>query len=395
MKASRAPSSLACLVLGATLVACGGAPAEPAPAASIVVPSVAGARTVPGGRLSFQGACAGAQAPVTHAWDFPGGDPSASTSAEGVVRFPDAGSFTIGYRCTGADGKASSAARTVSVAPAGASDLHVSPMYLSTLAESALGPALDAAVAVLTSVVTGPVPGFETVEDPWVDCGNTTIVAHVGEVRVLVGVEPLDGKGGIVALSSPCWVRSSDDLPFIGFVKVDSADLASLTAAQRETVLLHELLHVLGFGTLWSQPGMPLLVGGSGTSDPYFIGASARASFRDFDGGAGYSGNPVPLEAIGLAASTGKHWRGTTFGSELMTAYLGASSPLSRTTLEALVDLGWHVAPEAAPVDPLGGPQDLAADPAGRAPRRPAARSSSTSELTPMMDSKALALRSG
>jgi hypothetical protein len=337
----------AAAVLVASLAGCGGAKSDAGPVAAIVVPSPAGARTVPGGSLSFEGTCAGGEAPVRAAWDFLGGDPSISTSVENVVRFSNEGSFTVSYRCTGADGRSSSASRTIAVAPAGVSAVQVSPLYLSSTAETTLGPAFDAAVAVLTSVVTGPVPGVDTVEAPWVECGNTTIVAHAGEVRVLVSVEPIDGAGGMLAYSSPCWVRSSDHLPFIGFVKLDSADVPSLTAAQLRRVLLHELLHVFGFGTLFNQPGLPLLAGG-GATDPYFTGPSARAAFDDFNGGAGYPGNSVPLESTGAAASVGKHWRTTIFGSELMTSYLGPTSPLSRTTLAALDDLGWWVNAELA-----------------------------------------------
>jgi hypothetical protein len=253
----------------------------------------------------------------------------------------------MSYRCTGADGKSSSASRTIAVAHAAPSAVQVSPQYLSSTAEATLGPAFDAAVAVLTSVITGPVPGVDTVEAPWVECGNTTVVAHRGEIRVLVSVEPIDGAGGVLALSSPCWVRSSDHLPFIGFMKLDSADVSSLTAGQLRRVVLHELFHVFGFGTLFAQPGLPAFMA-VGSTGPYFTGASGRAAFRDFDGGAGYQGDPVPLEDAGAAASVGKHWRTAIFGSELMTSYLGPTSPLSRTTLEALDDLGWWVNAELA-----------------------------------------------
>jgi hypothetical protein len=349
VKPSRAPFAVACLVLATSLLACGGTATEPVPAAVIVVPNAAGARTIPGGSLSFEGACANLKLPVTHAWDFPGGEPSSSTSFAGVVRFPSAGSFTIGYRCTGADGKVSPpATRTIAVAPAGPSQVHFQPQYLSTTAEAVLGAAVDAAVAILSSVVTGPTPGLDGSEAPWSDCGNVPITTHVGEVRVLVSLQALDGVGGMVALSSPCYIRTSDGLPYVGLMRIDEADAPFLSAQRLRATITHELMHVLGFGTTWDQSGLPLLISGQGTSNPFFAGPNARAAFRDFDGGAGYQPGQVPLENTGGAGSRDRHWRATIFSDELMTAYLGTSSPLSRTTLEAFVDQGWQVNAELA-----------------------------------------------
>ena len=221
------------------------------------------------------------------------------------------------------------------------------PRFMSPAAETALGPAFDDAVAVLTSVITGPSPGLDGHEPAWADCGNIPITTHAGEVLVLVNLRPIDGVGGVIALSSPCYVRSSDNLPYVGFLDVDSADASSLAPGQLRSVVLHELLHVMGFGTLWNQPGLPPRIEGSGTSDPSFNGSNARAAFHDFDG-VGYLGTAVPVENTGAPASREKHWRGTVFGTELMTAYLGATSPLSRTTIESLADLGWKVNPASA-----------------------------------------------
>jgi hypothetical protein len=340
---------LAAAILAGSLVACGGATTEPKPVATIVVPNLAGARTTPGGRLSFEGACANVKLPATHLWDFPGGDPSSSTSIAGVVRFPSGGTVTVSYRCTGADGKPSpTATRTVEVAPPGPSLLTITPQYLSTTAEAALGAAFDDAVSVVTTYVVGPAPGLDGSEPAWSDCGNVPITTHAGEVRVLVSLEPLDGPHGLVALSSPCYIRNSDHLPYIGVMKIDTADVPLLAPQQLRTVLHHELLHVLGFGTLWDQAGLPLLIGGSGSSDPFLAGAQARAAFRDFDGGAGYRDRPVPLDNLGGIGSRERHWRASVFDSELMTAVLGSASPMSRTTLESLADLGWQVEAELA-----------------------------------------------
>jgi PKD repeat protein len=341
------------LALAAGLTSCGGETRPPDVVASIVVPTKAATRTQPGGHVSLEGECSNAREPATHAWDIPGGSPSTSAAkVPGVVTFASAGTYTVSYRCTGADGKTSPTdTRTISVADPGPSLLHIQPQYLSSQAQLDLGPDLDAAVALLTSVVTGPLPGFEAVEPPWDACGNVTVASHVGEIVVLVSVEPIDGPMGMVARSSPCYIRKSDGLPYVGLVKVDSADVATLTAQGKlRPMLLHELMHVLGFGMLWDQPGLPLLLGGGGTSNPYFVGPNAGAAFQDFNGGAGYPSTPVPLENMGTLGdgSRERHWRTSIFGNELMTSYLGSASPVSRTTLEAFVDQGWQVNAELA-----------------------------------------------
>jgi hypothetical protein len=113
--------------------------------------------------------------------------------------------------------------------------------------------------------------------------------------------------------------------------------------------VLHEVLHTLGYGSLWDLSGAPQYLSGKGGPDPVFTGASARAAFRDFDGGAGYSGVPVPVENVGGTGSRDRHWRMATFGVELMTAAVTTTGPaLSRTTLESLTDLGYQVNVAAA-----------------------------------------------
>jgi hypothetical protein len=347
MRSRRAPAVLTAAAFVA-LAACGGGD-QGAVTAAIVVPSAVRTSVVPGGRLSFEGACSGAAEPVTHAWTFPGGTPATDAArVPGVVAFPAAGTYEVGYRCIGADGKASpTVTRTIEVAPAGPSLVRIEPQYLSSAAEQ-LRPAFDDAVARLSAVVLGPSPGQDDLLPAWDACGDVTVATHAGELRVLVSLEALDGPGGMLASSTPCWIRGGDRLPYVGIVKIDTVDVPFVPAPRLAAAVLHELLHVLGFGTLWEQPGLPRLVADGSGGDPVFTGPNGRAAFRDFDGGDLYGGTPIPLEAAGSAASRGRHWRASVFGDELMDASLGAAYPLSRTTLAALVDLGWQVDAEVA-----------------------------------------------
>jgi hypothetical protein len=123
----------------------------------------------------------------------------------------------------------------------------------------------------------------------------------------------------------------------------DIADLPQLEANnQLEDVVLHEMGHVLGIGSLWSPFG---LLSGAGTSDPFFIGASGREGFS-LVGGNLYLGNPVPVENTGGPGTADGHWRESVLNTELMTGYAsppGVHMPLSLVTIGSLDDLGYAI----------------------------------------------------
>jgi hypothetical protein len=107
-------------------------------------------------------------------------------------------------------------------------------------------------------------------------------------------------------------------------------------------VVLHEMGHVLGVGTLWTASGRTLLVG-RGTEDPHFTGPTARAQFAALNT-VTYSGTPIPVENTGGQGTRDSHWRESIFGRELMQGFAKAGGmPLSRITTGSLQDLGYLV----------------------------------------------------
>lgn len=126
----------------------------------------------------------------------------------------------------------------------------------------------------------------------------------------------------------------------MGIMEFDLDDLPGLIAdGILDAVVLHEIGHVLGIGTLWDFR-RSLLVG-RGTDDPYFAGTGARTQFTA-NGGASFTGTPVPVENTGGAGTRDAHWRRTIFGRELMQGYANRGlSPLSSTTAASLTDLGY------------------------------------------------------
>jgi hypothetical protein len=110
-----------------------------------------------------------------------------------------------------------------------------------------------------------------------------------------------------------------------------------------QTVILHEMGHALGYGTVWTNLNLLAHPSLSGGTDPHFTGGQATAAFNAV-GGASYVGLKVPVENTGGAGTADAHWRESVFGNELMTGFVDAGvNPLSRVTVASMGDLGYTV----------------------------------------------------
>lgn len=200
--------------------------------------------------------------------------------------------------------------------------------------------------------------------------GVPPIEGVVDDMVIEVAIAPIDGPGGILGQAGPRFVRLSDFLTITGVMFFDVADLADLDSLGLfEEVIVHEMGHVLGFGTLWNttQFGFDreLLVGTF--EEPYYAGRKANV-FWNAEGGE----DELPIENIGGPGTRFGHWREATMGNELMTGFLNlGENPLSRITAGSMRDLGYGSAsvgesydlPRGTPgVDPdePGGPGDPA-----------------------------------
>jgi hypothetical protein len=153
---------------------------------------------------------------------------------------------------------------------------------------------------------------------------------------------PIDGVNGILGSAGPCSIRGSNQLTVYGLMRFDTADLTMMESnGILRDVILHEMGHVLGVGTLWQTKG---LLTGAGTADPFFTGAQARAKFDEI-GGAPYAlGGKVPVENTGGPGTADGHWRESVFQHELMTGFISALvNPLSTVTAAQFIDLGYQV----------------------------------------------------
>lgn len=164
---------------------------------------------------------------------------------------------------------------------------------------------------------------------------------------IMADLKALDGPGQILGSAAPCILRDEDYLPALGLMQFDTADLATLEGrGQLEQVILHEMAHVLGFGTIWDinagrAPAYLLRVP---EDNPTFQGPAARAAFFGLASIGGFSGAVVPVENTGAVGTRFSHWREAVFGQELMTGWLNAGiNPLSALTIAQFRDLGYVV----------------------------------------------------
>jgi hypothetical protein len=190
-------------------------------------------------------------------------------------------------------------------------------------------------------------------------CGeNPATNGPFDDVTIFVTIEQIDGVGGVLGQSGPCFVRDPGDLTVIGRMQFDEDDIEQLEQeGSLSAVITHEMGHVLGFGTLWEADDLNLLRNPSEPNpnpplaDTHFVGADALAAFNEA-GGTDYTGAKVPVMNEGGPGTVNSHWRDNVFDPELMTGFLSAGpNPLSAITVASLRDLGYTV--DATQADPF------------------------------------------
>jgi hypothetical protein len=194
----------------------------------------------------------------------------------------------------------------------------------------------------LEGIILGDIPPV-TVNRPAGDClpNQPALNEIIDDLIIYAEVAAIDGPGKTLGQAGPCIIRSSGSLPAVGVMQFDVADLDNLEqAGLLQSVILHEMLHVIGFGAIWTNKG---LLSGATTTDPFFTGAQAIAAFNSIGGNA-FVGNRVPVEGTGGPGTRNSHWRETVFKSELMTGFLNSGAiPLSVVTVASLADMGYTV----------------------------------------------------
>lgn len=169
---------------------------------------------------------------------------------------------------------------------------------------------------------------------------QSTQSTPVPGLLIIIDVTVMDGVGQILGSAGPCVVTQEGGFQFprVGFMNLDIADLNNL--AQKGllfSVILHEMGHILGIGTLWDSRNLIENKPGGGLQ---FTGANANLGNTEI----GSTASKAVVEDTGGAGTARGHWKEIVYLNELMTGYLsGAKAVLSRLTLRSLVDIGYKV----------------------------------------------------
>lgn len=209
------------------------------------------------------------------------------------------------------------------------------------------------AAARITAIVTGDIIDADarggTVNPS--QCGvegQPNLNEIIDDVLIYASIQSIDGPGKVLAQAGPCFIRgtSSGDHTAVGVMEFDSADLNTLTGGGNlQDVITHEMMHVVGVGTLWLDRD---IVVDTGTVNPRYTGANGIAGCQS-TGGTIACSSTVPVENTGGEGTRDSHWRESTFNTELMTGFLDAGAvPISLMTIGALEDLGFVVNEAAA-----------------------------------------------
>jgi hypothetical protein len=172
-------------------------------------------------------------------------------------------------------------------------------------------------------------------------------------LTISAGGSAIDGAGGVLGQAGPslAYTGSTNGLYYssTGQMNFDSADLTAMeNNGSLYNVILHEMAHVIGFGTLWELNN--LYSSGSGL----YTGANALAAYQaEFSGGA----TSIPVELDGGAGTANAHWDESWLGgtADIMTGYLEGAVTISNTTLAAFEDLGYIVS-NASQVEDVSAP---------------------------------------
>jgi hypothetical protein len=159
---------------------------------------------------------------------------------------------------------------------------------------------------------------------------------YIDDLYVTAELKSIDGIGGILGQAGPTSTWTSTELTAMGQMQFDSADaLTYLGEGLWDDIVMHEMMHVLGFGSLWNYGKDSLIL-----TPGQYTGQQGLAAYQ----AAGHPGATfIPVETDGGSGTAGSHWDEAALGSELMTGYINGSNYLSNFSLMSLADLGYSV----------------------------------------------------
>ena len=219
-------------------------------------------------------------------------------------------------------------------------EYNVEIVFKGGLWTTALQDAFKVAADKIASWIIGDVPSAMVVIDG--------VKTKVDDIRINAELQDIDGLYGILGMAGPTAQRADSALPAAARMLFDIADASSLLAdGYWDEVVLHEMLHSVGFGCIWDAKGLVQQVS---ATEAWYTGANGNAAYR---AALAAAGTPDPAARIAVETDGGpgtalSHWDEATFGTELMTGWLntgpGVEDPLTTMSIASLADLGYKIA---------------------------------------------------
>jgi hypothetical protein len=220
---------------------------------------------------------------------------------------------------------------------------------------------------------------------PDIEAGLTGTQFWADDLVIEAYLTDIDGVGGILGRAGPyeeTLLAGGDGVyekfPAVGLMEFDTSDAANLLSGTElgglwNDVVLHEMMHVLGFGTLWgvetegdTVPNWDGLVDlGTGyiydngtrkpNDDTTFFAYNGDEANNEVVGSGAYfnlEGEPhLAVERDGGAGTAGGHWDEVLYDDEIMTGYINSlndgknvgANYLADFTVAAFADLGYDI----------------------------------------------------
>ena len=170
----------------------------------------------------------------------------------------------------------------------------------------------------------------------------------IDDIRISAELKDIDGSGGILGQAGPTAIRTADYLPATAIMQFDIADADVFNGLGLwDDIVLHEMLHSIGFGSIWGYTGD---ISGAGTANPLFTGASATLAYKALFGVTDALG--VPVEGDGGPGTQDSHWDDETFENEIMTGFINNDGNyMSPMTVASLEDIGYDTVWSSDPLN--------------------------------------------
>ena len=187
----------------------------------------------------------------------------------------------------------------------------------------------------LTDLIIGELPNITVY-------GSKGGPKAVDDILITAELGNIDGLNGVLGQAGPTSVRTVGSLPATATMKFDIVDVNAMGLDVFSDVVLHEMAHSLGFGSIWGRLGL--------VTNGLFTGQNAVGEYQDMGG----TGNGVPVEQDGGSGTAGSHWDEALFNNELMTGYINdGQNYFTAMSAASFKDLGYTITADyAAWADP-------------------------------------------